>query len=129
MLMSTISLTATRRLAELGEEKSELEKQLEDAQTRLPGAAMERARHYWRDNNRHRGILELERWFEATGNSIAAIAIHLATYHIKHSVPDPEDHLDRARDMLRLARGAAPGNSEAKETERELDRINAALQQ
>ncbi len=118
-----------KRLAELGEEKSRLEKQLKDASARLPEDAIERAEHYWRDDNRQRGILELERWFEATGESIATIAMHLAKFHISRSVPDPGDHLDRARNMLRLARGASPSNREAEETERELDRVNAALQE
>jgi hypothetical protein len=44
------------------------------------------------------------------------------------SVPDPADHLRRARNMLRIARSASPIDDEVHEISREFDLVNADLQ-
>ena len=114
------------KLHVLGGEKLLLEQRLKEVD---PAAAIERAEQDWLYNNKMRAIRGLEKWFEANAESIAAIAVHLAKFHISQSIPDPGKHLDQARAMLRLARGASPNNREAEETAGELDRVNAALQE
>ena len=109
--------------------RDRLTAELKAARDELPGAAIARAEREWRDLNQERAIRHLEDWFAENAGSIAAIARHLARYHIARSVPDPADHLDRARNMLRLARGAAPNDREAHELAGELDTVNAALQE
>jgi tetratricopeptide (TPR) repeat protein len=114
---------------ELRATRDRLTAELKAARDELPGAAIARAEREWRDFNQERAVRHLENWFAGNAGSIADIARHLARYHIARSVPDPADHLARARDMLRLARGAAPEDREAHELAGELDMINAALQE
>ena len=118
-----------QEISKLHSEKNELSTELENAKSRLPQAAIARADREWRDHNAIQAIRQLERWFEANAESIAIIALRLAKFHISRAVPDPGDHVDRARDMLRLARGASPNNAEAEELSSELDRMNDALQE
>jgi regulator of replication initiation timing len=105
----------TKEITELRAENRQLSSNLEDARGRLPQAAIARADREWRDHNTVQAIRQLERWFEGNAESITVIALRLAKFHISRSVPDPGDHLDRAHDMLRLARGARPGNVEVDE--------------
>ena len=108
---------------------NEIRAELDNTKSRLPEAAIARAEREWHDHNAIQAIRQLEKWFEANTESITAIALRLAKFNISRSVPDPGDHLDRARNMLRLARGASPNNAEAEELSSELDRMNAALQE
>jgi hypothetical protein len=81
------------------------------------------------DRNQELATGHLEEWIKDNAAGIAAIAKRLASYHIARAVPDPADHLRRASNLLRLARGAAPGDEEARETSAEFDTVNAALQE
>ena len=71
----------------------------------------------------------MQNWFDANAPGITRIAISLARFHISRAVPDPGHHLDIARNMLRLARAATPGNQEVRDLESELDTVNAGLQE
>jgi tetratricopeptide (TPR) repeat protein len=116
-------------IRELRSEKQRLSTELEEVRGRLPQAAISRADREWRDRNTLAAVRQLETWFEENAESIAAIALHLAKFHISRAVPDPGNHLDRARDLLRLARGASPTSREAQELSSELDTVNAGLQE
>ena len=74
-------------------------------------------------------IYHLEEWFRLNAPSIGAIALRLARYHIARALPEPGDHLKRADQMLRLARGATPGDRAAHEIFNEFSQVNAALQE
>ena len=101
---------------------------LKKANDGLPDAAIARAENEWRYKNYERASHELQSWFDTNAAGIARIATSLARFHISRAVPDPGDHLDKARNLLRLARAAVPGNQEARELESELDTVNAVLQ-
>jgi hypothetical protein len=116
-------------IRKLRSEKQQLSTELEEARGRLPQAAISRADREWRDRNTLAAVRQLETWFEANAEGITTIALHLAKFHISRAVPDPGDHLERARDLLRLARGASPGSREAQELSSELDTVNAGLQE
>jgi tetratricopeptide (TPR) repeat protein len=116
-------------IAGLQTDNGKLNAELKAARDCLPDAAIARAEKEWRDKNYERASRELQNWFDANAASIARIAISLARFHISRAVPDPGDHLDIARNMLRLARAAMPGNQEARDLESELDRVNAGLQE
>jgi tetratricopeptide (TPR) repeat protein len=119
----------TDEIHKLNSESRRLSAELEEARSKLPQAAIARADREWRDRNTAAAVRQLETWFEENAESIAAIALRLAKFHISRAVPDPGNHLDRARDLLRLARGASPDNREAQELSSELDTVNAALQE
>jgi tetratricopeptide (TPR) repeat protein len=116
-------------LAKLGAEKTQLAMELASTRDRLPETARARAEREWGQLNQELAARHLEVWFANNAESIAAIALSLAKFHIARSVPDPGDHLTRARDLLRLARGATPQNKETHELSGELDAVNAALQE
>ena len=115
-------------IAKLRAERDQLTAELKSARSELPGAAIARAELELRDFNTDLAIGHLETWFAGNAESIAAIAKRLARHHIAAAVPNPANHLTRAHDMLRLARGAAPHDQEAREISSELDVINASLQ-
>jgi tetratricopeptide (TPR) repeat protein len=119
----------TEEIRKLRSEKQQLSAELEEARGRLPQAAISRANREWRDRNTIAAVRQLETWFEENAESITAIALHLAKFHISRAIPDPGNHLDRARDLLRLARGASPDNREARELSSQLDTVNAGLQE
>ena len=119
----------TEEIRKLTSEKRQLSAELEEARGRLPQAAIARADREWRDRNTLAAVRQLETWFEENADSLTAIALHLAKFHISRAVPDPGSHLDRARDLLRLARGASPDSREAQELSSELDTVNAGLQE
>jgi hypothetical protein len=119
----------TEEIRKLRSEKQQVSAELEQARGRLPQAAIARADREWRDRNTVAAVRQLETWFEENAESIAAIALHLAKFHISRAVPDPGSHLDGARDLLRLARGASPDSREAQELSSELDTVNAGLQE
>ena len=121
--------TKAEEIGRLRSDNRRLGADLTEAKERLPEAALTRANREWRDNNQTRATRELEKWFEANAESVTSIALRLAKFHISRAVPDPGDHLERARDMLRLARGASPGNSEAHDISNQLDVVNAGLQE
>jgi hypothetical protein len=125
-----------KRLKWLEEERIENQKEIAEltdklkAETlRLPETAIAKAEREWRDHNEDSAIRELEIWFKANAESISSIALHIAKFHISRAIPDPTGHLDTASNMLRLVRGASPNNEEAKELWRELDIVNASLQE
>jgi tetratricopeptide (TPR) repeat protein len=119
----------TNAIGKLESENKQLSAELERARGRLPQAAIARADREWRDRNTVAAVRQLETWFEENVESIVSIALHLAKFHISRAVPDPGNHLDRARDLLRLARGASPTSREAEELSSELDTVNAGLQE
>jgi tetratricopeptide (TPR) repeat protein len=119
----------TKENRNLQSEIKQLTAELERAKGRLPQAAIALADREWRHRNTVAAVRQLETWFEENAESIAAIALHLAKFHISRAVPDPGNHLDRARDLLRLARGASPTSREAQELSSELDTVNAGLQE
>lgn len=116
-------------ITKLRAEHKQLTAELKSARNELPGAAIARAEHEMVDRNQELAIAHLEKWFFDNAGNITAIAKHLARHHIARAVPDPADHLQRARDLLRLARGASPEDEEAREISAELDSVNAALQE
>jgi tetratricopeptide (TPR) repeat protein len=119
----------TENIRKLSSEKNQLSAELEQAKGKLPQTAIARADRERRDRNTLAAVRQLETWFEENAESIAAIALHLVKFHISRAVPDPGTHLDRARDLLRLARGALPDNREAQELSSQLDTVNAGLQE
>jgi hypothetical protein len=119
----------TEEIRKLQSETKRLSTELENARGRLPQAAIARADREWRDRNTILAIRQLEGWFEANAESVTTIALRLAKFHISRAVPDPGDHLDRARNLSRLARGASPENRESQELSSELDTVNAGLQE
>src|SRR5262249_49078996 len=119
----------TQQIRKLQSDTKQLGMDLANAREKLPEFAIARADREWHDRNTIGSIRHLERWFTANAESITTIALRLAKLHISCAVPDPGDHIDRARDMLRIARGASPNNLEADELSSELDRMNAALQE
>jgi hypothetical protein len=119
----------TKAIDKLQSENKQLSAALEDARGRLPQAAIARADREWRDRNTVAAFRQLETWFEENAESVTAIALHLAKFHISRAIPDPGNHLDRARDLLRLACGASPDNREVQELSSELDTVNASLQE
>jgi tetratricopeptide (TPR) repeat protein len=118
-----------KTIGQLQSENKQLSAELEQARGSLPQAAIARAEREWRDRNTVAAVRQLETWFEVNAESIATIALHLAKFHVSRAIPDPGNHLDRARDLLRLARGASPDNREAQELSSELDTVNAGLQE
>jgi tetratricopeptide (TPR) repeat protein len=119
----------TEEISRLRDQNRTLDAELEEAKDRLPEAAIARAENEWQYNNKERASRELEKWFQANAPGIAKIAKHLAEFHISRAVPQPGDHLDRARNLLRLARSAVPSDRETQQLESELDTVNAALQE
>ena len=119
----------TEEIRKLSSGKQQLSAELEKARGRLPQAVIARADREWRARNTVAAVRQLETWFEENAESIAAIALHLAKFHISRAIPDPGNHLDRARDLLRLAHGASADNREARELSSELDTVNAGLQE
>ena len=116
-------------IAELRDTQRQSNAELLAARGELPTAAIARAKREFNDLNQEKAIRHLEKWFTDNAASITAIAKELAQYHIVRAVPNPGDHLQRARDMLRLARGASPHDKEVREISNELDVVNAALQE
>ncbi len=115
-------------MAGLRNAQKQLNADLNIARGKLPEAAISRAERELSDLNPEAAVRHLEQWFEDNAESIAKIAKHLARHHIVYSVPDPADHLERARNMLRLARSASPLDQEVHEISREFDLVNADLQ-
>lgn len=113
----------------LREQKKQLEQRVKEETAKHPEAALAKAEKELRDRNQTLAIGHLEAWFDANAASIGAIAKRLARYHIQHAIPDPEPHLARADQMLRLARGALPGDQEAREIFNEFSAVNGALQE
>jgi tetratricopeptide (TPR) repeat protein len=128
-LVETETREKTEEIHKLSSEKEQLSAELERARSRLPQAAIARADREWRDRNTVAAFRQLETWFEENAKSITAIALHLAKFHISRAIPDPGNHLDQARDLLQLARGASPNNREVQELSSELDTVNAGLQE
>ena len=118
-----------RDIARLGAEKTQLGSDLASAREKLPETTIARAEREWGQANHQAAARHLEAWLTANAESMSPIALHLAEFHISRAVPDPADHLTRARDLLRLARGATPQSKEAHELSGELDAVNAALQE
>ena len=110
-------------------ERDQLTAELLSARNALPGAAVARAEHELRDFNHALAITRLETWFAENSGGIATIAKHLARHHIAAAVPEPADHLARAADMLRVARGVSPADQESREISAEFDTIRAGLQE
>jgi hypothetical protein len=117
------------RIKRLNAERERLVAELKSARNELAGAAIARAEHEFRDFNQSLAIGHLETWLADNAQSIAAIAKHLARYHITAAVPVPAQHLDRAADMLRLARGVSPSDHETREITSEFNAIRAGLQE
>ena len=112
----------------LRDEKKQITAEREATLGRLPEAAMARAERELRDFNEDRAATHLEAWFTDNASNLTTMAKRLAEYHIAHAVPDPADHLRRARDMLRLARAASPSDEEIREISGQFDYVNAGLQ-
>jgi tetratricopeptide (TPR) repeat protein len=108
---------------------ADLDANLAAAKKRLPELVIEQADKEWRDNNQMRAIRELQNWFDANSNNISTIAACLARFHISRAVPTPGDHLEQARNMLRLARGASPDDRDLRRLSRELDLVSNELQE
>ena len=119
----------TGALTSLSAQHKQLTADLKEARDKLPEAAIARAERELRDHNQNLAIGHLEDWFAGNAASIAGIAKRLAEYHIAHAVPDPADHLTRAQDLLRIARGAAPDDEDIQTISREFNAVNAALQE
>jgi tetratricopeptide (TPR) repeat protein len=128
-LVETETREKTEEIHKLRSENQQLSAELESAKSRLPQAAIARADRESRDRNTVAAVRQLETWFENNAESVTAIALRLAKFHISRAIPDPGNHLDRARDLLRLARGASPDNREVQELSSELDTVNAGLQE
>jgi len=110
-------------------DKQRLERRVADELAKHPGAAIARAEKELRDRNESSAIYHLEEWFNGNASSIGAIALRLARYHIAQAVPEPGDHLKRADQLLLLARGATPGDQEARELFNQFSQVNASLQE
>lgn len=113
----------------LRDQNAKLADELKSTREKLPEAAIARAEHEWRDNNKDAAVRHLDRWLGENAEGVSAIAVNLAKFHISHAIPDPGDHLDKARQMLRLARGATPDSKEAQELSAEFNRVNGELQE
>jgi hypothetical protein len=126
-LVETETREKTEEIHKLRSENQQLSAELESAKSRLPQAAIARADRESRDRNTVAAVRQLETWFENNAESVTAIALRLAKFHISRAIPDPGNHLDRARDLFaacsrRLARqsGGAGAVERARHRERRL---------
>ena len=103
--------------------------ELGEARDRLPSAAIARADREWSHRNPGLAIRHLEEWYDANAASLAAIALHLAKFHLAEAIPTPGNHLTRASQMIHVARGASADSQEAREMSIQFDLVNGALQE
>lgn len=118
-----------RELSEANVRSEGLEDALIELRRHLPEFAIERADREWRDGNEEKGIRQLDDWLSVNSNLIAQIGLHLAKFHISRAVPNPGEHLTKARRLIQLATAAAPDSIEIAKVWREFDIISAALQE
>jgi hypothetical protein len=115
--------------AKLKEQHNALGEELKATKEKLPEAALAAADKDLRHGNEDPANWRLEKWLEENAAAVEQIALRTAKYHISRSVPDPGEHLRKAKDRLTLARGVAPESEEARELSFDFDNVNASLQQ
>jgi tetratricopeptide (TPR) repeat protein len=90
--------------------------------------AMTVANREWQDNNVDSANYALEQWLSGNVDQLTDATLAMAKYHIAHAIPDPADHLIKARNMLQVARTLSPAREELHSLWFEFDLVNAALQ-
>lgn len=122
----------SRDLVHTGKQKdtriAALASEAKEARALLPDFALGAAHKEWRDENQDLGARVLERWFAANSAQIAEIAYEIGKHHIAHAIPEPGEHLKRARAMLTIAQAAAPDGPHSKDLWLEFDATSHALQ-
>ena len=128
-VLESLSVERLKQIHALEEEVKRSERARVEEIKRHPETAIAQADKEMRDHNADLAARHLEEWFNHNAQSIGDIALRLARFHIAQALPDPGEHLKRAEQLLRLARGATPNNQEAQDIFNEFSQVNAAIQE